>query len=502
MAKTMRIIFVIFWIFALSARTCDGLCLHYDCWSWSNKPIHEEEVPAENEPFNIRIISNIIMWFTLAVSSVRWLIEEFKLHIELGVFLIIFWLAIKLLTKLRRGRPTNDDRLSSDIKGKAAKATANTPVTATTNIHICNRAKKNTPSATEENMQMFPINLCNKPDKFIEGMDVETWVKQLEAFLGPVEKQAWLPIANTYISEKAFKRINCERIKAYEQFRDRLVDAYKTQKGLVEHEKCANIYNLKQRSNETVSEYGRNLISIAEETFPMVSLESLDEVLKENFIKGILDPRLRLKLEWKRRKMREIKNQLFTIHDLITHAKVAQQTYDSESGSYTEDDRTLQICATQEINSGTGQSTLVAAKMNDTSRLEEVMTKMLNHYEEAERERQEKRVYFESKNRSSYRNRNKYGQPQQESANSRGFQGSQWTPHEGSQRWPYPHSEQNYEAQQQQRNYEPYQSKAQVQNHQQTPNEFVPRPNMQQTVIQAGIQQGRPLTLPTAAARQ
>ena len=95
---------------------------------------------------------------------------------------------------------------------------------------------------------------------------------------------------------------------------------------------------------ETVSEYGRKLISIAQETFSMVSLESLDEVLKENFIKGILDPRLRIKLKWKQRKMLEIKNQAFTIHDLIRYAKVSQQTYDSEYSSFTDENKKNQIC--------------------------------------------------------------------------------------------------------------------------------------------------------------
>ena len=500
MANATRIIIVIFLIIAYSARTCDGLCLHYDCWSWTDKPLQEEIVPEEPETFNIRIISNILMWFTIVVSSVRWLIEGFKAHIELGVCIIIFWLAIKLLTMLRQGRPTNNDRLSSDSKSKAAKATAHTPVTTTTNIHICNRAKTNTPTiAPEESVQSFPINLCNKPDKFVEGMDVETWVKQLEAFLAPIEKNAWLPIANTYINEKAFKRINCDKIKLYERFREQLVDAYTTRKSLKEREKSANIYSLKQGSNETVSEFGRKLISIAEETFPIVTFESLDEVLKENFIKGILDPRLRLKLEWKRRKMKEIKNQVFTIHDLMTHAQVAQQTYESESGSCTEDERALQILATQEMSSDIKQSTTTGAMSQDTSRLEEVMTKMLNHYEEAAREREEKRAYFESKNRSSYRNKNRMGQPQQESTNARGFQGSQWTPHEGSQRWPYPQSEQNYDAQQQTRNYDSHQP-GKGHGQLQPIGEYMPRSMMHQSAIQAT--QGRPPTPPTAAARQ
>ena len=59
MANATRIIIVIFLIIAYSARTCDGLCLHYDCWSWTDKPLQEEIVPEEPETFNIRIISNI-----------------------------------------------------------------------------------------------------------------------------------------------------------------------------------------------------------------------------------------------------------------------------------------------------------------------------------------------------------------------------------------------------------------------------------------------------------
>ena len=136
-----------------------------------------------------------------------------------------------------------------------------------------------------------------------------------------------MPIASTYISDRAFKRVNCERITEFEQFKERLVDAYAQPKDPIEQVKKVNIYNLKQGANETVGEFGRSLISIAQDTFPKIALDSLDEVLKENFIKGILDPRLRQKLEWKRRKMRELKNEEFTIHELIKHAKVAQQAY-------------------------------------------------------------------------------------------------------------------------------------------------------------------------------
>ena len=53
-------------------------------------------------------------------------------------------------------------------------------------------------------VQSLLINARNKPDKFTEGMDVKTWLEQLEAYLGPIEKQLWLPIAIAYISEKSY----------------------------------------------------------------------------------------------------------------------------------------------------------------------------------------------------------------------------------------------------------------------------------------------------------
>ena len=84
---------------------------------------------------------------------------------------------------LRQGKPTNNDRLSSDNKGEKAKATANIPVNATTNIHICNRARTNVQEESRE-------HAVTKPDKFVERMDVETWIKKLEVFLQPIDKQS------------------------------------------------------------------------------------------------------------------------------------------------------------------------------------------------------------------------------------------------------------------------------------------------------------------------
>ena len=206
----------------------------------------------------------------------------------------------------------------------------------------------------------------------------------------------------------------------------------------------------------------------------------MDEVLKENFIKGILDPRLRQKLEWKRRKMRELKNEEFTIHVLIKHAKVAQQAYDSESRSYTEDDRALQICATQVTPNESKTTVSIDATQQETLRLQEMIAELLSQNKEAKREREVRRAFFDSKRRP--RDRSANGYRQQQSSYLRNFQDSQWTPHEGSQRWPFAAQEvsTNYMEQQQPMN--------QAQSH------------VQQTAMQ--IMQGRHSTPPMAAARQ
>ena len=85
----------------------------------------------------------------------------------------------------------------------------------------------------------------------------------------------------------------------------------------------------------------------AKETFPEIDAVSIDEALKDIFVKGIADPRLRQKLDWKKFKMKDIRNQKFTIQDLILYARVTQQSFDSDSGSLTENERPMQICVTQ-----------------------------------------------------------------------------------------------------------------------------------------------------------
>ena len=94
--------------------------------------------------------------------------------------------------------------------------------------------------------------------------------------------------------------------------------------------------------------------------------------------------------------MRELKNEEFTIHELIKHAKVAQQAYDSESGSYTEDDRALQICATQVTQNESKTPVSIDATQQETLRLLGMIAELLSKNEETKREREERRAFFEA----------------------------------------------------------------------------------------------------------
>ena len=51
-----------------------------------------------------------------------------------------------------------------------------------------------------------------------------------------------------------------------------------------------------QLGNESVSNFGNNLISIAQIALPNVCLEHIDDILKDQFIFGIRDERLREKV--------------------------------------------------------------------------------------------------------------------------------------------------------------------------------------------------------------
>ena len=132
----------------------------------------------------------------------------------------------------------------------------------------------------------------------------------------------------------------------------------------------------------------------------------------------------------------------------------------------------MQICVTQKSETEQVESACLA----------ELMKKMLNHYDETAREREEKKRYFQSRGRSGFCRGSNSQQIPQESQQQRGCQGSHWTPHEGSQRWPYAAQEVN-------RNYiEQLPPMNQAQSHE------------QQTAMQTI--QGRHSTFPMAAARQ
>ena len=78
---------------------------------------------------------------------------------------------------------------------------------------------------------------------------------------------------------------------------------------------------------------------------------------------------------------------------------------------------------------------MIDATQQETLRLQGLIAKLLSQNEAARREREERRAYIENKKRS--RDCSANGYRQQQSTYPRGFQRSQWTPHEGSQRWPY-----------------------------------------------------------------
>ena len=63
---------------------------------------------------------------------------------------------------------------------------------------------------------------------------------------------------------------------------------------------------------------------------PNVSMEQIDDILKEQFINGINSERLKEKVKMKSNKMVEILRNKILIDELINHAQVAEKSMESK----------------------------------------------------------------------------------------------------------------------------------------------------------------------------
>jgi hypothetical protein len=269
---------------------------------------------------------------------------------------IVIYIAIKTVANwLYKGRPNINESLPVGNTTNEAKASISA-VTASTNIHFDNpRQFEQIQKAETE--KTFIINAMSKPNKFEEGMNIRAWLIQLESYLRQFDKQYWATIATSFISEKSFATLglesnfnNAEVSNEYEKLKEKLLKVYAIKENETKNLSLSAYSNYSQNTDESAEDYGERLIRIAQQALPKASLDILDDMLKQQFIRGLRNPRLRQKLAWKTSKIQDINQQSITMQELILHAKLLERSYALETTSTeyscNEDDRKqLQICA-------------------------------------------------------------------------------------------------------------------------------------------------------------
>ena len=122
----------------------------------------------------------------------------------------------------------------------------------------------------------------------------------------------------------------CYKI-AFSSLKYQLIDLYAQKKSTKTENKFAigQLLNRKQNEYELVSDFGYDMINIAKMVMPNVSIEQIDDMLKEQFINGIYSERLREKVKMKRNKVVEILRNKISIEELINYAQVAEKSMES-----------------------------------------------------------------------------------------------------------------------------------------------------------------------------
>ena len=124
-----------------------------------------------------------------------------------------------------------------------------------------------------------------------------------------------------------------ERIKTKEggfiELKRQLSELYvpKRQKHTEDKFSIGHLMSRKQNHDESVSEFRFNLIEIAKCALPNVQMEQIDDELKNQFIYGIVDDKLREKVNMKLNKVTDILKNKMTMQELIKYAQVAEKSF-------------------------------------------------------------------------------------------------------------------------------------------------------------------------------
>ncbi|RMZ99747.1 hypothetical protein BpHYR1_005370 [Brachionus plicatilis] len=181
-------------------------------------------------------------------------------------------------------------------------------------MHV-NNSNSNKKCCTEDRNPAINTNILKFPDVFRKGMDGKSWMTVMESFLKDFDKSEWVRVAVSYIENQILKQFaNLESFlkdheNGFDQFKTAFLRLVVPQAALTQSiSNWTKLNEYKQRQNQSIWDNGQSTINLVNSVFP--NLEGsidLDHIIKERFVEGLFNVRLREVARTKMHKRRVFK---------------------------------------------------------------------------------------------------------------------------------------------------------------------------------------------------
>ena len=214
------------------------------------------------------------------------------------------------------------------------------------------------PKKSENNLRIHGNSTFNKPlDEFSGNTSVLTWFDKLECYLEKyVNTPEWFSLAFLWTKPECLEDLPrrtefTNDLAGYNKFKEAMINKYgkQDQQKIRETVELTEFTNRIQREDESITSYGNALIDLAGKIFEESSTAKVEDYLKHQFARGILNPSLEEKVSEKILKMR---GQPFSFKQLLEYvnikekmrnenAKLTMQLINRQPNTYHNDNHTV-----------------------------------------------------------------------------------------------------------------------------------------------------------------
>ncbi|CAF1150917.1 unnamed protein product, partial [Brachionus calyciflorus] len=161
-----------------------------------------------------------------------------------------------------------------------------------------------------------------------EQYNFRNWHAILEHNLSTRERSEWIETALANIDKRVIGKLSnldkfLSKQDGYEQLIRELNQMYHIEQNssnrIESLENFKTFFERNQGQNETLENYGNSIKTLVKQNFPNTKIETFEEMLKQRFVEGLFNPRLREKCREKLKKANRLKQE-FTFEQLFNYA--------------------------------------------------------------------------------------------------------------------------------------------------------------------------------------